>query len=378
MKLIQAIKNQPPDHIALQDATNVIRYGELLSCINDRAQDLVDTDVKVLGLALDNSVEWVLWDLAAQQAGVVCVPLAPFFSPDQTKHVMESAGITYIIDPQGLRASGLTVANGFSNIPAGTHKITYTSGTTGAPKGVCLPQSAMDNVAESIVGFLGDTRIAKGSHLCVLPLSVLLENVAGVYAALMAGCSIRFTALSSLGENYSELHTLLSNTKATSIILVPEILRSLMAQVLAKGLLPDLNFIAVGGAKIDPALLDQAEHLGLPVYEGYGLSECGSVVSLNTPEESRRGSVGKLLPHIHARIEAGEVLITDPGFLGYLGEPMVDDFATGDLGGLCADGYLSITGRKKNVLITAYGRNISPEWLESLLLSPPHVAQPMV
>ncbi len=114
------------------------------------------------------------------------------------------------------------------------------------------------------------------------------------------------------------------------------------------------------------------------VYEGYGYCECAALVSLNTPHHDKPGSVGKILPHIKARIIDGEIQIKDPGFIGYIGEDAPYVFNTGDLGQLDDDGFLSVTGRKKNVLITSYGRNVSPEWVEATLLTQPAVAQVIV
>jgi long-subunit acyl-CoA synthetase (AMP-forming) len=102
------------------------------------------------------------------------------------------------------------------------------------------------------------------------------------------------------------------------------------------------------------------------------------VVSINAPEHFKLGSVGKILPHISAKIIKGELVIEDPGFLGYLGDKAPTEFYTGDLAEIDSDGYLSITGRKKNVLITSYGRNISPEWIESLLLLSADIRQALV
>jgi len=194
----------------------------------------------------------------------------------------------------------------------------------------------------------------------------------------MAGCTINISRLQAFGGNYENVHKVLKTTEANSVILVPEILRTLMAQVAVHGPLPHLKFIAVGGSKVDPALVQQARAMGLPVYEGYGLSECASVVSLNTQKDDKLGSVGKLLPHIKARIIDGEIQIKDPGFLGYIGEAAPHVFNTGDLGQLDDDGFLSVTGRKKNVLITSYGRNVSPEWVEAVLLAQPSIAQVIV
>ena len=142
-----------------------------------------------------------------------------------------------------------------------------------------------------------------------------------------------------------------------------------------------LRFVAVGGATVPPALLKAAWAAGLPVYEGYGLSECASVVALNTPASDHPGAAGKILPHLQVEIRDGEVAVLNPAFLGYLGEPArnaTDWFATGDNGTIDAHGVLRIFGRRKNIIITAQGRNIAPEWVESILLSQPEIAQTFV
>ncbi|MBN1008487.1 AMP-binding protein [Amphritea pacifica] len=369
--IFNSINQHAPGKIALQDEQQTVYYRDLEAEIADRAKQL--SQVSTLAIALDNSVDWVLWDLAALSVGVVCVPIPPFFSPEQRDHTLSQAAVSHIISPDGLVATGIqhTVA-----LPETTAKVTFTSGTTGQPKGVCLPQRAMENVARSIGQVLGQDFV--GTHLCSLPLAVLLENVAGVYAALIAGCTIRLPSLTAFGQNYDCLHQQVVETAATSIILVPEVLRILLAQVAQQGPLSSLKFIAVGGSKTDANLIRMARQMGLPVYEGYGLSECASVVSLNTPDDDRPGSVGKLLPHVAASVEAGEIRIHNPGFLGYIGQSTTGSFNTEDLGALDADGFLSITGRKKNVLITSYGRNISPEWVEASLLCQPEIAQTVV
>lgn len=369
--LFERLEHHDPAIVALRDETRTVQYGDLAREIQKRVDAL--KGVSVLGLMLDNSADWVLWDLAALKAKIPCVPLPVFFTKEQVFHVLQSAGVTHVLWPEGLRDTG---AERRGVLPQDAAKVTFTSGTTGTPKGVCLSQSAMENVAAGIVEILG-TEFA-GTHVSILPLAVLLENVAGVYAGLMAGCTVELTGLNEFGSRHEKLHNILKTRKATSVILVPELLRILMAQVASEGLLPDLKFIAVGGSKIDPVLILQARAMGLPVYEGYGLSECASVVSLNTPRADKPGSVGKLLPHIKARIYNGEIQIRNPGFLGYIGEEAPAIFMTGDLGEFDAEGFLSVTGRRKNVLITSYGRNISPEWVEAALLAQPAIAQAVV
>ena len=136
--------------------------------------------------------------------------------------------------------------------------------------------------------------------------------------------------------------------------------------------------MAVGGSKVDTSLITTARALGLPVYEGYGLSECGSVVSLNTPSHDKVGTVGQILPHIDVEISNNQIKIKQPPFLGYVGKKSEGLFNTGDIGQIDDDGFLSVSGRSKNVLITSYGRNIAPEWIEGIFLMQSSIAQIIV
>ncbi|XES01486.1 hypothetical protein HEP87_64085 [Streptomyces sp. S1D4-11] len=121
-------------------------------------------------------------------------------------------------------------------------------------------------------------------------------------------------------------------------------------------------------------MLQRLDAYGLTVHEGYGLSENSSVVSWNFPGAVRFGTVGRPLDHVRAELaEDGELLIRSTSlFAGYTREDpssvVVDDqgrLHTGDLAEIDADGYLRITGRKKNLVITAGGRNVAPEWVEA-------------
>ncbi|MEZ5814290.1 MAG: AMP-binding protein [Alphaproteobacteria bacterium] len=368
-KTLEKIAVEYPDKVALHDELQSVFYGDLKQEIQKRMDAL--HDVSVLGLTLDNSIDWILWDLAALKAKIPCVPVPPFFSHEQVSHLLPSAGVTHLLSPEGLRDTGIRRE---ASLPNGTAKVTFTSGTTGTPKGVCLSQEGLEQVARSIVEVLGAKLADK--HLSVLPLAVLLENVAGVYATLMAGGSVYVPSLKKTGfanpfePDFATLSKYMSKHEITSAILVPELLRGLMS---TRPNLPHLKFVAVGGAKISPSLISAARKMGLPVYEGYGLSECASVVSLNTPKNDRLGSAGKILPHIKLIENEGEIVIKDPAFLGYLSDTHRGEFATGDLGHVHEDGFLYIDGRKKNVLITSYGRNISPEWVEAALLAQPEI-----
>jgi long-subunit acyl-CoA synthetase (AMP-forming) len=383
-ELLSAIRRHArlqPDMPALTGDTGTLTYAALAAGVDRCAKALRAAGSAVAGLQMDNGPQWVVWDLACIEAGIVCVPLPVFFSAAQIAHVIAAAGIDTIIT-----AAGLTAVNDRAviSLPAGTAKITFTSGTTGAPKGVCLPQSGLENVARSILDTVGPECAVR--HFSVMPLSILLENVAGVYSALIAGCACHINSLAAIGfENpfrpdFSRLAAQLKTCRATSAILVPELLRGLMGAMAAQQVsIPSFMFVAVGGGKVAPEILAQAHKMGIPAYEGYGLSECGSVVTLNTPQANQPGKTGRLLPHIDCAIGAdGEIIIRNPAFLGYVGAPHNGPLHTGDTGSLDAQGFLSIGGRIGNVIITSYGRNISPEWPESALLAQPEIAQAVV
>ncbi|MFI8692726.1 MULTISPECIES: AMP-binding protein [Stutzerimonas stutzeri subgroup] len=379
--------------IALSEGTRQLSYAELRHEVAARASRLEALGVARVALALDNGLEWALWDLALLRAGLVCVPLPGFFSPAQQAHVLEHAGIDCLIGatPAPIERSSFTAQEpglylrqpgAVTAVPPGTLKITYTSGTTGQPKGVCLDARAQLAVAESLrqASLPCDVR----QHLCVLPLATLLENIAGLYAPLLAGARVELRPLAEIGFSGAagfELQRLLVTLQTSqphSLILLPQLLLALVSAAEQGVPMPtSLRFIAVGGGRVAPQLLERAERLGLPVFEGYGLSECASVVCLNTPEARRIGTVGRPLAHVELRLaDDGEVLVRGPHMLGYLGEPpqVGEWLPTGDLGHF-EDGFLILHGRKKHQFVTAYGRNVNPEWVEAELVQQAAIAQ---
>ncbi len=388
----QALSGHPPAATALVDDQGALSFASLSEQVARRAAVLEAYGSQVLALALENGRDWLLWDLAALQAGVVCVPVPSFFSTTQCRHLLVSAGVDTLIGtlPGGLspldlgfneRSPGWRRRPTGVELPAGTAKITFTSGSTGQPRGVCLAIGALFQVAESLNEAC--STVAPRRHLSLLPLGVLLENL-GAYANLLAGAAVHLpadTGVQGSTIDAARLLRLLEQLRPESLILVPQMLEGLLHAAQGGWSLPrSLKFIAVGGARVAPALLLRAAELGWPVFEGYGLSECASVVSLNRPGHNRIGTVGRPLPHVRTSIAAdGEILVHGARPLGYLGEPVPvpDPWPTGDLGSL-EDGYLVIRGRKKNQFITAYGRNVNPEWIEAELVHRPAIAQAVV
>jgi long-chain acyl-CoA synthetase len=359
---------------------------------------------RVLATVLDNGPAFVALDEAALADGRVHVPLPPFFNDGQVRHALDAAGVdTLIADPalaerwpqwpwQRATVAGEPVCVATRVVtapalPAGTVKITFTSGTTGQPKGVCLGADALERIANSLVQALGPLGIER--HLSVLPYSVLLENVAGSMAARRQGATLLSLPTRSVGLTGSSrfepavFHRALREHGANSVILLPQMLRAWCAWLAHSGqrASPELRFVAVGGAAVGAPLLAQAHALGIPAYEGYGLSEAASVQTLNLPGASRPGSAGRPLPHGQVRIAPdGEIQLRGRLHLGYLGDPtpVPEWWPSGDLGRLDAEGFLHIEGRRKHVLITAFGRNVSPEWVETALTSQPAIAQAVV
>ncbi|MFZ1873960.1 MAG: AMP-dependent synthetase/ligase [Chania sp.] len=378
---IKQIAATDPSRPALCDSEQIISYAELLQKTASLAEKLKNEQVSRLALFLDNGLEWAVIDLACALANIVIIPVPVFFSAEQQDWLLESSGadaligaarVGWITTPDFGHALQRRQPLSVPQLPAHTAKITYTSGTTGQPKGVCLSWEHLMQVSLSLAERVAPAKIQQ--HLALLPLSTLLENITGLYVPLLSGVCSRIPSLAEVGFtgssqfSYQTLAQAIEQWRPHSLVLVPELLRLL---VMLCGINPDLakslRFVAVGGGKVAEALVAKSHQLGLPVFEGYGLSECGSVVALNAPGNVLPGSAGKALPHCQISIaEDGEILVSGAAMLGYLGESIPDScVATGDLGYVDDQGFLHITGRKKNVQITAFGRNFSPEWVEA-------------
>jgi long-subunit acyl-CoA synthetase (AMP-forming) len=398
--LFDALAARRPDEIVLHGADGPWRADVLRETVAGLARRI--EDCRVLAVLADNGPAWVIADLAALKAGIAHLPLPGFFSAAQLAHALAASGADALLtdQPERIAALGLGFASmgswlGLSimrreaaavALPPGTAKLSFTSGSTGAPKAVCLGAAGLLDTAAAVSARLADLPI--GRHLAVLPLALLLENVAGVHAPLLRGAAIHLPPLQTLGWRGMAgfdplaLQRAVAEIGAHSVILVPELLKAWTAGLAATGQRAPagLAFAAVGGARVDAGLLQRARALGLPAYQGYGLTECGSVVSLNRPGDDA-DDVGRPLDHVAVRVVDGELRIAARAFLGYLGDaPAVPgaEFATGDLGELDAGGHLRLAGRRKNLLITSYGRNIAPEWVESILLAQPEISQAVV
>lgn len=401
MSLLEALGQQArAADPAIDDGARRLSYAELLQLVAREQRWLHAHGVRRCALHADNGSRWAIADLALLGARLVNVPLPGYFTPAQCQHVLDDAGVESVLTdhPQRLQAHGFSwrAVSEHSNLtllsrtvltpaalPADTVKVTYTSGSTADPKGVCLTAQVLEQVSTALCETLQPIGLHR--HFCTLPLATLLENIAGLYVPLLLGSEARILPLSITGMSYGKLDAqallrAISSTQPTNLLLVPELLRVLV-HAAEHGWKPPstLKFVAVGGASVALSLLERAWALGLPVFEGYGLSECASVVCLNLPWAHRPGSVGKPLPHAKVRLDAqGQLLVAGPAMSGYLGAPhAAAEIATGDLGRIDADGFVYVHGRAKNLIITSMGRNVAPEWVERELLQDGAIAQAM-
>ncbi len=292
--------------------------------------------------------------------------------------------------------------------------IRYTSGTTGKVKGVCFTHEKLRWMAESVCSVMESWKarnhdITYLSYLSYLPMNHIIEGLITAYAPYYTPAPFRIYFL----ENMKDLQQALRKVRPIVFFSVPRffekvwerILRSrtgrsyvsvreglrkkilrtiLKTTVLKMTGLECCQRIAVGSASISSALLKDFQELGIEVLNGYGLTEA-PLVTVNRVGANRTDTVGKPLPHTDIHIaDDGEILVRGPQVAsGYLADDETDIFRdgwlyTGDLGYLTDDGSLVIKGRKKDIIVTSYGKNIYPAKIEAMLRNSRYIDEAMV
>ena len=376
------------------DGERLISLSELFIEAEALAAVIRQHPARVIAWTLEDSWRWVVTDLACMMADRIAVPIPDFFSAAQITAVLSLLGhglwIGYESDALPVVTGNMTRAfptplTGISGyewgnpgsgpeIPDTTSKITFTSGSTGEPKGVCLDEQLLVRVAQSINRRLGH-ELNRQTQLSIAPLAVLLENIAGLYRTLLAGGCYVLPASADRAVSGSscfrinQLSHALCKYAPGLMIASPRMLPAL-TEMAGDPSLECLRYVAVGGAPVTTESLTAARLAGIPVYQGYGLSECGSVVCLNTPGDDDPASVGRPLPHVELSTRGeGELFVRGPRHLGYLGgNPITDEWiATGDRAEIDPNGRLHFKGRIGQRIITDMGRNVAPEWVEAAI-----------
>ena len=378
------------DLIAISDRHGQMSRRELLAAITGLAAEL-EGRPHTVGIYAPNGIAWVIAQLACAFAGKIAVPLPAFFSSPQLGHVVRDASIELILASEQTKALALQsgvpthvidihrVAAGLPDVIDGFGQIIYTSGSTGQPKGVRHESGQIAWSAAALGSATGAT--ATDSYLSVLPLPLLLETICSIFIPALLGAYVHFDT--GLAEQVGRgdatgIAKAFEAHRPTASVLVPQLLKHWVAELQAVGQTApsSLRFVAVGGAPVPNQVANVAWSLGIPVHEGYGLSECCSVVAVNRPGERRSGAVGRPLNGLSVSIDNGEIVVDGPSITdGYLGQdPAHGPWRTGDIGAIDRDGFVTVHGRKDSLLVTSFGRNVSPEWIETMLLADPRIA----
>ena len=265
--------------------------------------------------------------------------------------------------------------------------IIYTSGTTGEPKGAMLSQN---NLASNCLMTATAINVDNNDvRLTWLPMSHIFARTCDLYGLLSCGHQL---AIADSPE------TILENCayyKPTLLNGVPYFYEKVMNKLIEAKTPEMLNHLfggrlrvcIAGGAPLPEHVATFYRQYGVFLLQGYGLTESSPVISSEVPDGIKYGTVGKVLPGLEVKIAPdGEILTKGPHvMLGYWNNPTATAEAltdgwlhTGDLGELDSEGYLKITGRKKELIVTSAGKNIAPVYLESLLKADPLFMQVVV
>lgn len=418
---------QRPDHSALIYESEHFTYGWLWEQARRYASVLRANGVRPgdrVAMLLVDTPQFPVVYFGVLAAGAVAIPLNVMSTASEIDHVLADADAPFLVCAASLLAQAREAAEPLGTVlltvgpgPAGTVDLEnaaqdtapiddsavrepddvavvfYTSGTTGEPKGVMLThRNILYNVERMVTtpyAFRSDDVL-----LGCLPLSHGFGQICGMLTGFRAGISIvmmpRFSGRAALA--------LMTKHRCTVFMGVPTMYFRLLDAVAQGEQVPRLDRVYSGGSALPVKTLDDVRStFGCPVYEGYGMTETSCSVAYHYPGLTfRSGTVGVPITGITVGIarpnadridllpvgEVGEIVVRGPNVMaGYLGRPdmtaevLIDGwFLTGDLGRLDGDGYLSVVGRKKDLILRG-GYNVYPREIEEILVGHPAVAQ---
>jgi long-chain acyl-CoA synthetase len=409
-----------------------------------------------VALILDNGLDWIESYLALTGVSIQVVPLDPKLRADEVAYILNNSEASTIItdlhhrelletilpslpkmqrvvftedasetsEPidgrtcynlEAIRkqfASGaLSFYDTHTVAPQDVASIIYTSGTTGKPKGAMLTHNNFCSDVEAALDMMKSLATTTDDFLVVLPLFHSFSFLANLILPIHCAAGMFFC------EGLRTINHDVKFLRPTIIMAVPLLVEKFLAKInekvkahpvarlllklgfgklvgkgVLRGLGGRLRLFVVGGAPCPTHILQGFKRLGVTVLEGYGLTECSPVVSINPMEAPRIGTIGKQISNIEIRIAepneqgVGELQVRGPIVMkGYFKNIEAtreafdgDWLKTGDLASLDADKYITIRGRKKALIVNREGKNIYPEEVENVMGSHPYIADIVV
>lgn len=389
---------------------DVKRDSEAFSCLLEDL-GMLGKHVAVIG---PTTYEWVVSYFGTANSGGVVVPVDVQLPAADVCELLNRADVTVLVYDE-LRADVAAMAKELcpqiqhilsmqAELPAllENHQksfqaeldpdklcaILFTSGTTGKSKGVMLTHRNLTDNAVCL-----DMKIPSGTvSMTLLPIHHAYCFTMDILKGLYIGMII------CINDSIMHVSKNMKLFKPEIVLLVPMVIESIYGKLAdTSGLIPkkmvakaafggNLRTICSGGAYLDPAYIEKFKEYGITILQGYGMTECSPVISTNLEWESKEASVGKLIPNCEAKTVEEEIWVRGSSvMMGYYKMPeetaeALEDgwLKTGDLGYVDEDGFVFITGRKKNLIILANGENVSPEELENQLCRSPLVKEVIV
>lgn len=415
--LLDTARNQP-DQVAIQDATRTLTFSRL-TVLARVMRDFVlcETSRDRVGIMLPGGGAFAATCLGTLWASKIAVPLNFLLGAEELEDIIRDADIdlvltihhfdkttaefpvrTVCVEDLPLKRWAMVARFRSTPPPPGNDPdalsvLLYTSGTSGACKGVELSTRNLHSNCEAIieaVGLCDDDRflsVLPPFHVFGLTVNTLVPIVRGLATHVIP----RFSPAAVLRA--------ITKTKPTILMAIPSMYGALLRAKSTSGdAFRGFRLVVSGGEPLPDAIARGfRERFGVELLEGYGLTETSPVLSLNAPKCHKRGTVGRPLKNVEVRIigadsaempigDEGEITVRGPNvMLGYHNRPSETAavlnadgwFATGDLGTIDADGFLRITGRKKDLIIVG-GENVHPGEIESVLEQHPAVEEAAV
>lgn len=400
-----------------------LTFSEVFALFTGFSAHLISLGInrgKHVAIVGENSPQWAISYFAVIWAGAIAVPLDARAKTEHIKQVLALSDSRFLIASAGFTEALSNTGTVEHVIPmdevleARTHSektvpmeksepediadIVFTSGTTGNPKGVMLSHASIMSNLETVYSAFPITE--KDTAFSILPIHHVYERIVGILLSFYCGQRVFFSRSIKPREMLSDLKvarpTVWLNTPLILERLLQRIEQSKANNFLTRALpsrlfgkmakkrlgLDRLKLIVSGGAALSEAASEGLEKYEFPLIQGYGMSETAAVIAANPFSKPKNASGGMVIENSEVEIRdvdsegIGEICVRGPNIMdGYYknpaatGEILSDDgwLRTGDLGYFDHEGYLYITGRKKSVIVTKGGKNISPEEIEEKL-----------